>query len=166
MYHISAAVGSSCVQGTVFCDDVGSHLVPIWSAAGSPTAGGREHFSGRSCARTSSSFILRTTYPRSSVTPTLAGPSGHRPPDMWRSPEPSPGSTVVPTWLEGHSRGMAPVVAPPKARPGHPGDVHFGQLKPISFILWFSNGQIEPKGCYPNETKPNQMLTTQCTSTS
>ena len=42
MYHISAAVGSSCVQGTVFCDDVGSHLVPIWSAAGSPTAGGRE----------------------------------------------------------------------------------------------------------------------------
>ena len=42
MYHISAAVGGSCVQGTVFCDDVGSHLVPIWSAAGSPTAGDRE----------------------------------------------------------------------------------------------------------------------------
>ena len=47
MYHISAAVGSSCVQGTVFCDDVGSHLVPIWSAAGSPTAGGREQGYGR-----------------------------------------------------------------------------------------------------------------------
>ena len=46
MYHISAAVGSSCVQGTVFCDDVGSHLVQIWSAAGSPTAGGREQGSG------------------------------------------------------------------------------------------------------------------------
>ena len=43
IYHISAAVSSSCVQGTVFCDDVGSHLVPIWSAAGSPTAGAREH---------------------------------------------------------------------------------------------------------------------------
>ena len=52
MYHISAAVGSSCVQGTVFCDDVGSHLVPIWSAAGSPTAGGREQGSGnQGCAR-------------------------------------------------------------------------------------------------------------------
>ena len=39
--HVSY-IGSSCVQWTVFCDDVCSHLVPIWSAAGSPTAGGRE----------------------------------------------------------------------------------------------------------------------------
>ena len=47
MYHKSAAVASSCVPGTVFCSDVGSHLVPIWSAAGSPTARGREQGSGR-----------------------------------------------------------------------------------------------------------------------
>ena len=39
-----------------------------------------------------SSFILRITFPQSSVTPPLAGPSGRRPPGMWRSPEPSPGS--------------------------------------------------------------------------
>ena len=32
-----------------------------------------------------SSFILRTTYPPSSVTPPLAGPSGRHPPGMWRS---------------------------------------------------------------------------------
>ena len=43
-------------------------------------------------AENRSSFILRATYPQSSVTPPLAGPSGRRPPGMWRSPEPSPGS--------------------------------------------------------------------------
>ena len=38
----------------------------------------------------SSCFILQTTCPRSSVTPTLAGPGGRRPPDMWRSRSRSP----------------------------------------------------------------------------
>ena len=55
----------------------------------------------------SSCFILQTTCPRSSVTPTLAGPGGRRPPDMWRSRSRSP-VVVVATWLEGHSRDMAP----------------------------------------------------------
>ena len=41
-----------------------------------------------------SSFILRTTYPQSSVTPPLAGPSGRRPPGMWRSPSRLPAVVV------------------------------------------------------------------------
>ena len=41
-----------------------------------------------------SSFILRTTYPQSSVTPPLAGPSGRRPPGMWRSPSRPPAVVV------------------------------------------------------------------------
>ena len=41
------------------------------------------------CVR--SSFILRITYPQSSVTPRYPG-LVRRPPGMWRSPEPSPGS--------------------------------------------------------------------------
>ena len=60
-----------------------------------------------------SSFILRITYPLSSVTPPLAGPSGRRPPGMWRSPEQSPRQWWS-TWPEGHSRGKAPVVATSK----------------------------------------------------
>ena len=46
--------------------------------------------------------------------------------------EPSP-AVVVGAW-QGHIRGMASGVAPPTARLGHPGDVHFDPLKPISFI--------------------------------
>ena len=60
-----------------------SRYATVWSCpAGSQQDTGR------------SSFILQTTYPRSSVTSTLAGPSGRRPPGIWRppSPEPSPGS--------------------------------------------------------------------------
>ena len=41
-----------------------------------------------------SSFILRITYPQSSVTPPLAGPSGRRPPGMWRSPGRPPAVVV------------------------------------------------------------------------
>ena len=89
-------------------------------------------YSIRSC------FILRTTYLQSSVTPTLAGPSGRRPPGMWRSPS---RPSAVQWWQ------------PPKASLGHPGDVHFGLLKPISFIPWFRNDQNWPKGPYPNQTK-------------
>ena len=72
---------------------------------------------------------------------------------MWRSPS-RPPAVVVPTWLEGCTRGMAPVqvVAPPEARPGHPGDVHFGLLKSISSIPWFCNGPIGPKESYPKNT--------------
>ena len=44
------------------------------------------------------------------------------------------------------------VVAPPKVRLGHPGDVHFGLLNSISFIPWFRNDPIGPKGPYPNQT--------------
>ena len=96
-----------------------------------------------------SSFILQTTYPRSSVTPALAG---CRPSGMWRSPC-RPPAVVVPTWLEGHTRhdadvALQPVMAPAKVRPGHQGEVHFGLLKPISFIPWFRNGPIGP---YPNQ---------------
>ena len=61
-----------------------------------------------------------------------------------------PPAVVVVTWLGGHTRGMAPGVEPPTARLGHPGDVHFGPLKPISFIPWFRNGPIGPKGSYKN----------------
>ena len=67
-------------------------------------------------------FILQTTCPRSSVTPTLAGPGGRRPPDMWRSRSRSP-AVVVANWLKSHTRGMVPGVAPPSptARFGPPG---------------------------------------------
>ena len=78
----------------------------------------------------SSCFILQTTCPRSSVTPTSAGPGGRRPPDMWRSRSRSP-AVVVATWdaLEGHTRCMTPGVAPPSptARLGHPGGWPFGK---------------------------------------
>ena len=36
------------------------------------------------------SYILRITYPVSSVTPSLAGPGGRRQSGMWQSPEPPP----------------------------------------------------------------------------
>ena len=99
-----------------------------------------------------SSFILRITYPQSSVTPPLAGPSGRRPPGMWRSPEPSPGSGGPPGLRATHAAWRR-WWQPHKARLDHPGDVHFGLLKPISFIPWLWNGQVWPKGPYPNQTK-------------
>ena len=102
-----------------------------------------------------SSFILRITYPQSSVTPPLAGPSGRRPPGMWRSPEPSPGSGGPPGLRATHAAWRR-WWQPQKARLDHPGDVHFGLLKPISFIPWLWNGQVWPKGPYPNQTKPIQ----------
>ena len=97
-------------------------------------------------------FIFQTTCPQSSVTPTLAGPGGRRPSDMRRSGSRSP-AVVVATWLEGHTRGMVPGVAPPSptARLGHPGDVHSGLLKPISLFPWLRNGPIAPKVSYPNK---------------
>ena len=106
--------------------------------------------------RNRSSFILRITYPQSSVTPPLAGPSGRRPPGMWRSPEPSPGSGGRPGLRATHA-ACRRWWQPPKASLDHPGDVHFGLLKPISFIPWLWNGQVWPKGPYPNLTKPNQI---------
>ena len=102
-----------------------------------------------------SSFILRITYPHSSVTPPLAGPSGRRPPGMWRSPEPSPGSGGPPGLRATHAAWRR-WWQPHKARLDHPGDVHFGLLKPISFIPWLWNGQVWPKGPYPNQTKKSQ----------
>ena len=48
-----------------------------------------------------------------------AGLSGHRPPSMWRSPEPPLGSGRP--WPEGHTRGMAPVVATSKGQSRPPG---------------------------------------------
>ena len=73
---------------------------------------------------------------------------------MWRSRSRSP-AVVVATWLEGHTRGMAPGVAPPSPTAllvlGHPGDVHCGLLKPISFFPWLRNGVIGPKVSYPNK---------------
>ena len=97
-------------------------------------------------------FILQTTCLRSSVTPTLAGPGGRRPPGMWCSRS-RPPAVVVETWLEGHTRGVAPGVAPPSptARLGHPGDVHSGLLKLISFFPWLRNGPIGAKVSYPNK---------------
>ena len=110
-----------------------------------------------------SSFILRITYPQSSVTPPLAGPSGRRPPGMWRSPEPSPGSGGPPGLRATHAAWRR-WWQPQKARLDHPGDVHFGLLKPISFIPWLWNGQVWPKGPYPNQTKKtkNQKTQPQC----
>ena len=102
-----------------------------------------------------SSFILRITYPQSSVTPPLAGPSGRRPPGMWRSPEPSPGSGGPPGLRATHAAWRR-WWQPQKARLDHPGDVHFGLLKPISFIPWLWNGQVWPKGPYPSQTKKNK----------
>ena len=89
MYHISAAVSSICVQGTVFCDDVGSHLARIWSAAGSPTAGGREQGSGR---------------PVSGLGPARAGRSSHRGTALGQSC--SPGGFLI-------RPGRLPRVPPP-----------------------------------------------------
>ena len=103
-----------------------------------------------------SSFILRITYPQSSVTPPLAGPSGRRPPGMWRSPEPSPGSGGPPGLRATHAAWRR-WWQPQKARLDHPGDVHFGPLKPISFIPWLCNGQVWPKGPYPNQTNKNKL---------
>ena len=70
---------------------------------------------------------------------------------MWRSPEPSPGSAVVVdlAWgpLTRHGAGGGNLQSL-----DHPGDVHFGLLKPISFIPWLRNDQNWPKGPYPNQT--------------
>ena len=76
-------------------------------------------------------FILQTSLSptRPSATPPLAGPSGRRPPGLWRSPS-RPPAVVVATWLEGHIRDMAPVVAhtsqarPPGRRPLWPTQTH------------------------------------------
>ena len=66
-----------------------------------------------------SSLILRITYPPSSVTPPLAGPSGRRPPGMWRSPEPSPGNGGRPGLRATHAAWRR-WWQPPKASLGHP----------------------------------------------
>ena len=61
--------------------------------------------------------------------------------------------TLVATWMEGHTRGIvARWHSYSQARP-HPGDVHFGPIKPIFFKPWLRNGPIGPKGSYPNQTK-------------
>ena len=75
------------------------------------------------------SFILQTTYSRSSVMPTLAGPGGRRAPGMWRSPSRPPAAVVALAWGPPTRHGAGAVVAPPKARLGHTGDVHFDILK-------------------------------------
>ena len=116
--------------------------------------GGQRVKSAQGTIKIRSSFILRITHPQSSVTPPLAGPSGRRPPGMWRSPEPSPGSGGPPGLRATHAAWRR-WWHPPKARLDHPGDVHFSLLKPISFIPWLWNGQVWPKGPYPNQTKPN-----------
>ena len=71
---------------------------------------------------------------------------------LWGPPS-RPPAVVVATWLEGHTRGMAPVVAPLTARPGYLVDVHFDLLKPVSFIPWLCSRPIGPKGPYPNKKK-------------
>ena len=72
---------------------------------------------------------------------------------MWRSPEPSPGSGSPPGLRATHAAWRR-WWQPQKASLDHPGDVHFGLLKPISFIPWLWNGQVWPKVPYPNQTKP------------
>ena len=71
---------------------------------------------------------------------------------MWRSPEPSPGSGGPPGLRAPHAAWRR-WWQPQKPRLDHPGDVHFGLLKPISFIPWLRNGQNWPKGPYPNQKK-------------
>ena len=56
----------------------------------------------------------------SSVTPSLAGPGGRRPPGMWCGGRPSRPRQWS-TWPEGHTRGMAPVVAASKGQSRPPG---------------------------------------------
>ena len=98
-----------------------------------------------------SSSIIQTTYLRSSVTPTLAGPSGRRPPGTVAVSEPYPGSGGRPGWRATHAawrRWLHPL----KSASATGGDVHFGLLKPLSFIPWLRNGSIGPKASYPNQT--------------
>ena len=97
----------------------------------------------------------RHPFPEPQLRPRFLGPSGRRPSGMRRSPGRPPAARRArwSTWPEGHTRGMAPVVARPTVRLGHPVDVYFGPLKPIFFISWLRNGPIGPKGSYPNQTK-------------
>ena len=61
---------------------------------------------------------------------------------MWRSPSRSP-AVVVATWLEGHKRGIAPVVAPPAAKLDYPDDVQFGLFSvPKLVFAWVSEWKI------------------------
>ena len=55
-------------------------------------------------------------------------------------------AVAVATWLEGHHSGMESGMAHPTARLGHPGDVFFGPLIPISFIPLLRDGPIGPSG--------------------
>ena len=61
-------------------------------------------------------------------------------------------AVVIVVWLEGHTNGMAPVVAPPAptVRLDHPGGVHFDPLKAISFIPCLRDG---PNGSYPSKER-------------
>ena len=108
-----------------------------------------------------SSVILRTTYPRSTVTPTLAGPRGRRPPGMWRSPN-RPLAVVVATWLKvTHAawRRAGAVVAPPIyiIQPGSAtratSTSAYSVLRPIIFIPWLRNGHIGLKVSYRNKKR-------------
>ena len=66
--------------------------------------------------------------------------------------EPFPGSggrDLAGGSLTRHGAGVAR--PSPTARLGHPGDVHSGLLKPISFFPWLRNGPIGPKVSYPDK---------------
>ena len=74
--------------------------------------------------QTSDAFILQTTYPRSSVTLTLAGPSGRRP----------PGTVASPKGGGGGKRGSLPPPTSDRTAPTSdwrsmqiPGDFHVGK---------------------------------------
>ena len=59
--------------------------------------------------------------------PSLSGPGGRRPPNMWRTPS-RPLRVGVRRWLEECvSVGLCAGRLPPTVRPGHPGGGHFSQ---------------------------------------
>ena len=61
------------------------------------------------------------------------------------------------TWLEGHSRGMAPVVAPPHSQARPPGRRPLSHSNLIS-IPWPRNVPNGPKGPYRNQIKIMRMV--------
>ena len=107
----------------------------------------------------SSCFILQITCPRSSVTPTLAGPGGRRPQDMWRLRSRSPadggrdlvGGPHTRHGAGGGGGGWHLLVLQPGSATRAMSTLAYANLLPSSFFPWLRNGPIGPKEYYPNK---------------
>ena len=100
--------------------------------------------------RVRSSFIIQLAYPRSSVTPTLAGSSGRRPPEMWWSPSRPPAVWWSrPGWRYGSGGGTSYSQA-------WPAKTH---LHPIMASLWSERTE----GLFPNKKQTNKQTNKQTT---